>query len=68
MVRLKASFIIVWIVLAFLCPGALADEASKTSPEADSDSSIAKNLILIVILATVIVSEWVSAKIRHSII
>jgi ABC-type phosphate/phosphonate transport system permease subunit len=25
-------------------------------------------LILLVILATVIVSEWVSAKIRHSII
>ena len=41
--RFKASFIIVLIVLAFLCPGALAAEASKTSPEADSDSSIAKN-------------------------
>ena len=43
MVRLTASFIIVLIVLAFLCPGALADEASKTNPDADSDSSIAKN-------------------------
>ena len=41
--RLKASLIIVLIVLAFLCPVALADEASKTSPDADSDSSIAKN-------------------------
>jgi hypothetical protein len=43
MVRLKASFIIVLIVLAFLCPVVLADEASQTNPDADSDSSIAKN-------------------------
>ena len=40
--RLIPGFIIVLIVLAFLCPVALADETSKISPEADSDSSIAR--------------------------
>ena len=43
MMRLKASFIIVLIVLAFLCPAALAEDASMTNPDADSDTSAAKN-------------------------
>ncbi len=40
--RLKAA-VTVCIVLAFLCPVALAQDASKTSPDADSDTSAAKN-------------------------
>jgi len=31
-------------------------------------SQIQVSVILLVVLATVIISEWVSAKIRHSII
>jgi hypothetical protein len=42
MMRLKAV-ITVLIVLALLCPVALAEDASKTSPDANSDSSAAKN-------------------------
>ena len=42
MMRLKAA-IIVCIVLAFLCPVALAQDASKASPDADSDTSAVKN-------------------------
>ena len=40
--RLKAA-ITVMIVSAFLCQNVLADDASKTNPDTNSDSSIAKN-------------------------
>jgi hypothetical protein len=45
---------------------------SGTGPQLDASISTLTwtqvSLILLVILATVIVSEWVSAKIRHAII
>jgi hypothetical protein len=43
MTRLKTTVFIVWIVLAFLCPVVLADEASQTNPDANSDSSTTKD-------------------------
>mgnify|MGYP001829107136 CR=1 FL=1 len=43
MKSLKTTVFIVWIVLAFLCPVVLADEASQTNPDANSDSSTTKN-------------------------
>ena len=43
MKSLKTTVFIIWIVLAFLCPVVLADEASQTNPDANSDSSTTKN-------------------------